>query len=285
MAAYTEQEIQIQAYYDGEASRFYSEAWGGQAIHLGMYKTVGTTADDVATASAKAEERLLELADIQPDEVVIDMGAAKGNLLRQAVKRFACKGIAVDLSVSSNALNRQLITEAGLDDTIRVHTASFLDVPEPDACADVIVSEDAFLHVADNLPLLMKEIHRLLKPGGRAVFHDILQDDNADESQLTAVYKRIHLTTLGSVQGLFTVGRYRRAADVQGLVVKQHELHNDVIEDHYTSIKNVLQAKQKQIGLSEEFVDQMTDGLDAWTRAGNNGTVTWGFLVVEKPAQ
>ena len=99
----------------------------------------------------------------------------------------------------------------GLSDRINVIHGVFEDIPEPASSFDIVWSQDAILH-SDQRETVLREVWRVLKPGGHFVFTDPMQSDDADPSQLQPVYDRLQLNSLGS-PGFYQRRRTRSASN------------------------------------------------------------------------
>lgn len=64
---------------------------------------------------------------------------------------------------------------------------SFYETGMPDASCDVVVSQDALLHAATEGHRILGEASRVLKPGGKMVFSDIVQSEEAKAEDLKEV--------------------------------------------------------------------------------------------------
>jgi SAM-dependent methyltransferase len=127
-------------------------------------------------------EKLLDHIPWRGDEQVLDVGCGRGLLLIGAAKRLP-KGRAtgVDLwqaeDLSGNRPEVPLKNAAleGVAERIRVETADMRRLPFPDASFDVVVSRAAIhnLYNAPDRAAAIREIARVLKPGGTAVISDI----------------------------------------------------------------------------------------------------------------
>lgn len=66
---------------------------------------------------------------------------------------------------------------------------SFFETGMPDASCDVVTSQDALLHARSERHRALAEAARVLKPGGRMVFSDIMQSEEAKAEDLREVRK------------------------------------------------------------------------------------------------
>lgn len=67
---------------------------------------------------------------------------------------------------------------------------SYFDTGLPDASCEVVTSQDALLHAGSERHRAVGEAARLLKPGGRMVFNDVMQTTHADPKDLQEVGSR-----------------------------------------------------------------------------------------------
>ena len=118
-------------------------------------------------------DRIVQLASPASDEVVVDVGAGTG-LLTLAIAPAADRVWAVDIAPLMTEYLRAKAASAGLDNVDAV-TASAVSLPLVDATADVVVSNYCFHHLDDEgKRRALAEVHRVLRPGGRFVFGDMM---------------------------------------------------------------------------------------------------------------
>jgi ubiquinone/menaquinone biosynthesis C-methylase UbiE len=115
---------------------------------------------------------LLELAQIQNADRVLDIGAGLGGSARLLASTLGCHVDCVELSPDYCAGAVLLNRLTGLDDRIDVHEASALDLPFADQSFDVVWMQNVAMNIADK-HRLYTEIFRVLKPGGRYAFREI----------------------------------------------------------------------------------------------------------------
>jgi sarcosine/dimethylglycine N-methyltransferase len=264
-------------YYNSEdADNFYYHVWGGEDIHIGLYESDG---DTIADASRRTVERMagtLEGLDLADE--VIDLGAGYGGSARYLAGTFGCRVTALNLSETENARNRELSAQQQLADRITVVDGSFEDIPAASGSFDIAWSQDAILHSGQRLQVL-KEIARVLKPGGQLIFTDPMQADNCPQGVLQPVLDRIHLDSLGSFSF------YQEAARSVGLQPIQTVDLTPQLVNHYSRVRYELAARQNELRgkVSEEYITRMLKGLGHWIDAGEKGYLAWGILHFRKP--
>ena len=108
------------------------------------------------------------LGDVQGQRVV-DFGCGSGaNSIHLALRGAALAGL--DISESLIRLARERLAANGVQRTARFIVGSAHDTPFADSSIDVVFGI-AILHHLD-LQLVAREVHRILKPGGRAIFQE-----------------------------------------------------------------------------------------------------------------
>jgi SAM-dependent methyltransferase len=108
-------------------------------------------------------------AEIEPDDVIVDIGCGLGRLTRAAAAR-AARVLSID--VSEEMLSRARELNSGLDNVEWLHGDGRTLYPIEDASVDGIVSIVVFQHIPDPSITLgyVQEMGRVLRPGGWAAF-------------------------------------------------------------------------------------------------------------------
>jgi ubiquinone/menaquinone biosynthesis C-methylase UbiE len=118
-------------------------------------------------------DTILDRAQPRADERLLDIGAGTGLLTLAAAPRVA----RVDALDISPAMCRHLQGKLALLGTgnVEVHVENATHLPFADASIDVVVSNYCFHHLADaDKRRALSEIQRVLRPGGRLVFADMM---------------------------------------------------------------------------------------------------------------
>jgi len=106
---------------------------------------------------------MLELADLQPDETVYDLGSGDGRLLVTAAMRFKARAVGIEIDFLRWLITQALITVLGLRGRVRVIRGDLFAADLKDA--DVVMT---YL-TQDTNDRLMARLENELRPGTRVV--------------------------------------------------------------------------------------------------------------------
>ena len=128
--------------------------------------------DHFHTGGLGASRDLQELAGITGEDRVLDIGSGLAGPARLLASTLGCHVDCIEMSADFCAGAALLNRLTGLDDRIRVHQGSALDLPFPDDSFDVVWMQNVGMNIADKRKLY-GEICRVLKPGGRYAFQEM----------------------------------------------------------------------------------------------------------------
>ncbi len=126
-----------------------------------------TTPDIVAQRAS-----VLSMLALEPGEHVLDVGVGPGLLAAEVAAEVGAGGRVCGIDVSDSMLALAASRRAGPDDaTLELARGSAEEIPYDDGSFDVVVTTQVLEYVPD-VPRALAEIHRVLKPGGRALILD-----------------------------------------------------------------------------------------------------------------
>jgi ubiquinone/menaquinone biosynthesis C-methylase UbiE len=204
--------------------------------------------DHFHTGGLRATRELVEVASITSEDTVLDIGAGLADSARLLASTIGCQVDCIEMSsdycIGARLLNR--IT--GLEDRIRVHEGSALELPFPDDSFDVAWMQNVGMNIADKRTLY-KEIARVLKPRGRFVFQEMTA------GKVATSYFPLPWATDPADNCLVSRDEMQTVLGQCGLVA---ELFEDTSKTHLSrTITNATPAAQGQLGLSV-FVDNLS---------------------------
>jgi len=132
--------------------------------------------DEFHTRGRESTRELATLAEVKASDIVLDVGCGLGGTARHLANQHQCSVMGVDLTQEFVDVGRQLTELVGLADRVSLQQGSALDLPYADRRFDVVVTEHVQMNIADK-PRFYREIARVLKPGGRFLFHDVFRGD------------------------------------------------------------------------------------------------------------
>ncbi len=132
-----------------------------------------TPVDQLHARGRGATLELARLAGITPGMRVLDIGGGLGGPARTLASEFGCTVEVLDLTEEFCRAGEALTVRTGLDDRVSFRHGDALEMPYPDACFDAAWMQHSSMNIPDT-ERLYREIHRILRPGGRLALHEIL---------------------------------------------------------------------------------------------------------------
>jgi sarcosine/dimethylglycine N-methyltransferase len=203
--------------------------------------------DHFHTGGLRASRELLEVAQIRADDRVLDIGAGLAGSARLLATSVGCRVDCIEMSpdycVGAVLLNRL----TGLEDRIKVHEGSALELPFADDSFDVVWMQNVGMNIADKRTLYA-EISRVLKPGGRYAFQEMTA------GKVATSYFPLPWAAEPADNFLVSAEEMQSLLGECGLVA---ELFEDTSEAHLSrTVANATPAAAGQLGLAV-FVDNL----------------------------
>lgn len=151
------------------------------------------------------------VADLRPGEVVLDLGSGAGADVLISARRVAPDGRAIGLDMTQEMLElaRRNAVEAGVDN-VEFHQGYLEDIPLPDDSVDVVMS-NCVINLAADKNVVLAEAARVLRPGGRLAFSDVIADQSMDQ-----ITKADMTQWTGCIAGALTHAEFTAALTTAG---------------------------------------------------------------------
>jgi arsenite methyltransferase len=143
------------------------------------------------------------VADLRPGECVLDLGSGGGIDVLLSARRVGANGFAygVDMTQEMLDLARANAAKAGVTN-VAFLKGTIEDVPLPDASVDVVIS-NCVINLSADKPAVIREMFRVLKPGGRIGVSDVVAEDH-----LTPAMRAERGTHVGCIAGALSTSEY-----------------------------------------------------------------------------
>ena len=157
-------------------------------------------------------DRMLTMAQVRPDDLVVDLGSGDGRLVIQAVQEFGARARGVEFNADLVALAKHNARQAGL--TAKQARLEQGDIFKVDFSAATVVT----LYL---LPALNKRLRPILlgmRPGTRVVSHQFTMDDWVPDETSHVEQRVVHLWIVPAQVGggwQLTVGDLSLALDLE----------------------------------------------------------------------
>ncbi len=146
------------------------------------------------------------VAELHPGETVLDLGSGAGADVLISARRVGAAGKAIGLDMTTEMLElaRANAAEAGVAN-VEFLQGYLEDIPLPDGSVDVVIS-NCVINLAADKHVVLGEAARVLRPGGRLAFSDVVADPDMDEATRADMER-----WTGCIAGALTAEQYREA--------------------------------------------------------------------------
>ncbi len=144
-------------------------------------------------------------AELQPGEVVVDLGCGGGIDVVLAARKVGPDGKVVGVDMTDQMIERakQTVAQAAVEALVDFHVAEIDNVPLSDSFADVVMSNCVINLVPDKVSVY-REAQRILRPGGRLAISDIVLTAGINPE----LRKRFQSTWAGCMGGALPENEY-----------------------------------------------------------------------------
>ncbi|WP_329026983.1 methyltransferase domain-containing protein [Streptomyces sp. NBC_00690] len=266
---------EVGAFYD--ATELAWEAALGKSTHHGYWDDPG----DASISLEQAQDRLIDVVAVatglDAGQRLLDVGCGRG---RAALRLAAMTGARADgVSVSAFQISTATAaaTEAGLTDQVRFRVADVVSLPYPDASFDVVLLMESACHFEDKTQAL-REIRRVLVPGGRIVLEDVLTARGADPGRWDEVNRLIPVSFI-------TSDAWSALLETEGFTgVSVHDIKPHVRPTYAAQLVNLARNRDDLAGKIGEEPTALMEHLCRVTSAlGEEGVMSVEIIAARAP--
>ena len=197
-----------------------SEVFGAALYALGDREQIPDTAALASLGCGKPTA----VADLDEGETVLDLGSGGGIDVLLSAKRVGPTGLAYGLDMTDEmlALARENQHKAGLENVqwLRGHIEA---IPLPADSVDVVIS-NCVINLSADKNQVLREVARVLRPGGRFAVSDVIADEDMDDATRADMQ-----AYTGCVAGALTRSEYEQTLAQAGLadieIGETHRVH------------------------------------------------------------
>src|SRR4051794_622135 len=151
------------------------------------------------------------VADLRDGETVLDLGSGGGIDVILSARRVGAAGHAYGLDMTDEMLElaRRNALEAGVEN-VTFLKGLIEEIPLPDASVDVVIS-NCVINLSTNKPSVLREIGRVLRPGGRIGISDVVSED-----RLAPAERAQRGSYVGCIAGALSTSEYAGGLESAG---------------------------------------------------------------------
>lgn len=199
------------------------------------------------------------LAELNPGEVVLDLGSGGGIDVLLSAKRVGPTGKAYGLDMTDEMLElaRKNQAEAGIEN-VEFLKGEIENIPLPAETVDVIIS-NCVINLSTDKDRVLREAFRVLKPGGRFAVADIVLTRS-----ISNIAKQHLALWAGCVAGALEINEYKTKLLAAGFIDPEVEIVRTYSEKDTEGL--IPDEVVKQLG-EEGTKELMTSFVSAFVRA------------------
>jgi arsenite methyltransferase len=177
------------------------------------------------------------VADLRDGETVLDLGSGGGIDVILSARRVGPTGHAYGLDMTEEMLDlaRRNAAEA------KIENVTFLqglieEIPLPDASVDVVIS-NCVINLSTDKPSVLREIGRVLRPGGRIGISDVVAEDRLEPEQ-----RAERGSYVGCLAGALSTAEYTDGLRAAGFDDISVEFTHEVADGMHGAIVKAMKA-------------------------------------------
>ena len=145
--------------------------------------------DNGAPGGLYLAARMTRAANLEPGNLVLDIGCGKGDSSLFLADRFGVRVVCFDLWTSSSFLSRKIDEKGRRSDVLPLDLDASKSLPFPESTFDAMFCMQA-LHCFGTDVAVLRRLLKHLKPGGRLLVGGTCFDQEASDEGLPAIYSQ-----------------------------------------------------------------------------------------------
>jgi SAM-dependent methyltransferase len=177
------------------------------------------------------------VADLNPGEIVLDLGSGAGIDVLLSARRVGPDGFAYGLDMTDEMLElaRRHQSQAGAEN-VEFRKGVIEDIPLDDSSVDVVIS-NCVINLSNDKPAVFREMHRVLRTGGRLGIADVVAQDH-----LTQAQRLERGSWVGCIAGALGISEYMTGLETAGFTDVSIEPTHSVADGVYSAIIKAVKA-------------------------------------------
>jgi arsenite methyltransferase len=177
------------------------------------------------------------VADLRAGETVLDLGSGGGIDVILSAKRVGPTGHAYGLDMTDEmlALARRNAADAGIPNVTFLQ-GLIEEIPLPDASIDVVIS-NCVINLSTDKPSVLREIGRVLRPGGRIGISDVVAEDRLEPEE-----RAERGSYVGCIAGALSTSEYADGLRAAGFDDVSVEFTHEVADGMHGAIVRAVKA-------------------------------------------
>ena len=168
---------------DASIERHYAESGLADTVLQALEKVLGGTdvprledlppVDELHIRGREATFEMIHNAQFSSDDHVLDVGCGVGGPSRWLAQMCGCRVSGLDITEAFCKVATLLARHTGLEKQVKYYHGSALDIPFEEDYFDGVWMQHVNMNIEDKSHLF-SECRRVLRPGGKLVFYEII---------------------------------------------------------------------------------------------------------------